>query len=438
MKALSFLGATKYWIVTYCWQEKECQTELFPQAVAEIFRPEKLFIFVTPTAKKYKPPKGEKCETCGQVLPEPKEKRTYLEVLIERLRHLVEIEVVEIPEGKSEEELWQIFERCAEVVGEGDEILLDITHAFRSLPMVVFTVAAYLRATKKAKISRIVYGAYEARRPLRTPPEPTDKAPIFDLTPLLDLLDWLNGAEFLLRRSDATLLAKRLIGVHKAAWKERTSEDLPKKLEKFGKALEEFSLALHLARPREVMSNASNLLKVLEEVKPEVEKWAKPFGVILEQVKSEAEKFAYATPDKLDEENLKKQLELIRHFVEKELLAQAILLAREWVVSWIALKHGGDWLDKNYREDVIEEALNQASLRLRKESSEVPEWFEKLPKSEKVAGLWGWLTKLRNDLAHCRMSKNAEPIESIVPQAKKIAERLEELINELPTNLSRR
>ncbi|MFN3975202.1 MAG: CRISPR-associated DxTHG motif protein [Dehalococcoidia bacterium] len=41
-------------------------------------------------------------------------------------------------------------------VNEGDEVILNITHSFRSIPLMAFTVAAYLRATKKATISRIV------------------------------------------------------------------------------------------------------------------------------------------------------------------------------------------------------------------------------------------------------------------------------------------
>jgi len=57
--------------------------------------------------------------------------------------------------------------------------------------------------TKGVTIGRIVYGVYEAR-------DEDNRAPFFDLTLLLDLLDWLSGAEFFLQRSDATLLVERL------------------------------------------------------------------------------------------------------------------------------------------------------------------------------------------------------------------------------------
>lgn len=409
MKAISFLGTGKYETVTYCWQGRECQTHLFPEAVARIFEPEELFLLVTPTAKEHE------------------QGRENFRVLCERLGDLVH--PVDIPEGKSPEELWQIFERCAEIVSDGDEILLDITHAFRSIPMIVFAVAAYLRRTKKVNIQHIVYGAYEAR-------DDRNLVPIFDLTPLLDLLDWLSGAEFFLRRSDAALLAEHLRQIHRTAWQQRLGKQLPTKLQSLGGALANLSQALHLARPRDVMRCASSLLSELDAVKPEVEKWAKPFGVVLEQVRAEAEKFAHEKPDQLDAENLSKQLALIEHYLDKGLTMQAVTLAREWVVSWVALQRGeGDWLDRNYRECEIERALNDAARKLRGEQTHVPEWFEGIPQSEQVAKVWDWLTKLRNDLAHCGMRKDAASIKSIQERAQELPGKLRGLWENIPNRV---
>ncbi|MCX7969396.1 MAG: CRISPR-associated DxTHG motif protein, partial [Armatimonadetes bacterium] len=302
---------------------------------------------------------------------------------------------------------------------------LDITHSFRSIPFIVFAVAAYLRRTKNVNICHIVYGAFEAR-------DKQNRAPIFDLTPLLDLLDWLSGAEFLLKRSDAMLLAERLKQVQRTAWSARASDELPKKLQSLGNALANFSKALHLARPLDVMKYARTLVSMLDEVKPEVERWAKPFGVILEQIKAEAAKFAHDAPDRLDAENLKKQLVLIEHYLDKGLIIQAVMLAREWVVSWVALQRcKGDWLDRSYREE-IEKALGAASARLRREKACVPDWFEQIPKNDAVAQVWEWLANLRNDLAHCGMRKDAASIDSIEQRAREIPQKLRALMEDVP------
>ncbi|MDK2876260.1 MAG: hypothetical protein PWQ22_670 [Archaeoglobaceae archaeon] len=401
MKVLTFLGTGRYEPVTYVWRdergERSYTSHLFPEAVARIFKPEKVLVFVTPQAKTHE----------------------HFQVLSQQLGDL--LQPVDIPEGKSEAELWEIFDHVAASVEENDAVLLDITHAFRSIPMIVFAVAAYLRRTKSVTIERIIYGAYEARE--------NGKAPIFDLTPLLDLLDWLNGAEFFLQRSDATLLADRLRSIHQQAWKTQASSDLPKQLKSVAKKLENLSQALHLAHPRDVMHFADELKSKLKETTSEVQRWAKPFAVILEQVRSEVARFAYDEPERLDRENYQKQLMIIEHLVEKGLLVQAILLAREWVVSWVILQKGDfDWLNRDHRQEV-EKALGAAGQRVQQNPAEVPVWFEKLPKSDDVAELWSQISQLRNDLAHCGMSRHAVDVKRIKQEdAKEILQQLKELI----------
>ncbi len=43
------------------------------------------------------------------------------------------VEQVEIPIGIDEKEIWNIFEIIFEKINEGDEIYIDITHAFRNI-----------------------------------------------------------------------------------------------------------------------------------------------------------------------------------------------------------------------------------------------------------------------------------------------------------------
>jgi len=420
MKAISFIGASRYDPVTYYWregqEEKEVQTHLFPEAVYRIFQPEKLLVLVTPRARSYKPPGCEK---------------TYLETLEERLGDVVE--PVDIPEGRSEAELWEIFSRCAEAVGEGEEILLDVTHAFRSLPLIVFSVAAYLSRAKRVRISRIVYGAYEAREPFRTPPEPTDRAPIFDLTPLLDLLDWLQGVDEFLRRADASGLSQRLREAHSRPWREGEGGELPRALKNVADGLERLSRALHLARPLDIMKEAKGLLPLLEEASKEVERWAKPFATVLERVRMEISQLAHEEPERLDKEHLQKQLAIIRYFLDKGLYAQAVLLAREWMVNWAILQGlEGDWLDGKVREKA-EKALGAAHSKVKGGKGGLPEWLASLHYWREVGKLWSWISvNLRNDLAHCGMRKGAASAESVERRAREIPKKLEGLLSGAP------
>jgi hypothetical protein len=207
---------------------------------------------------------------------------------------------------------------------------------------------------------------------------------------------------------------------------------LPRRLQSVGSKLKLFSQAIQLARPRDAMRNASELLPLLQEATSEAEQWAKPFAAILKQIEGEAHKFAHDAWDRLDSEHLQKQLTLIEHFVKKGLWVQAILLAREWVVSWIALqRQAGDWRDERYREDDLEAALGAAHQRLQGRDSEVPPWFDELPESQQVAKLWSELTQLRNDVAHCGMRASVAPIARINQRAREVVPRLKALLKDV-------
>jgi len=409
MKALSFLGAIRYQTVTYVWEGLSHTTSLFPEALARIFSPKEVIVFVTKTARDYRPSEAEPA---------------YTETLKQRLEGLIRFE--EIPEGRSEAELWEIFNRVSGAVREGETVILDITHAFRSIPMIVFAVASYLRRTKNVNVERIVYGAFEAREPLRTPPQPQDRAPIFDLTPLLELMDWTGGAEALLKRGDAGLIADKMIAAHQTLWRTRTGT--PARLKTLGRKLQDFSQALHLSRPREVMRTAHELLSLLEEAQDEFQRWALPFALLAEQIRRELEPLAFAEPDALSRENLERQVGLVEYYLRKGLVVQAVTLAREWVIPFVLLcRGGGNWLRRVDREDV-ERALGAAAAGLRGETAEVPGWFDGLPQRDRLAHLRNKLGQLRNDLAHCGMSEDARRADAIANDARAIPEELRELL----------
>jgi len=408
MKALCFLGTGDYKTTTYVWrksgEERSHETHLFPEAVARIFQPEKIFVLVTPQAREH----------------------ANFKTLCDRLGSLVER--VDIPEGKSEAELWAIFQKCTEAVSEGDTILLDVTHAFRSLPLLVFAVAAYLSRTKSVTIQRIVYGAYEAR-------SEQNRSPVFDLTPLMDLLDWLSGAEALLRRSDAVIMAEKLDQTHRHLYKTSATEELPLHLQKIASSLQKLSRMLYLCCPLEVMRIANYLLPQLDKAVTEAAKWAKPFSVILHQVRSEVAALAYHQPEVLDAGNLRKQLALIEHYLSKGLTLQAVTLAREWIVSWAIGQRGqGDWLNADLRMDV-EHALGAMAAAKQGKQEQVPGWAAGLPRAEQISSLWHQLTQLRNTLAHCWMRKDPPSVKTIEDKARQIPEWLYGLLEEVSNDI---
>lgn len=119
-------------------------------------------------------------------------------------RHgLPEVEIVDIPDGASEEQLWTIFRIVRDAVAEGDEIVFDVTHSFRSLPVIMTVLLRYLAVAKGVVLSACLYGAWEARDGDNVP-----IAPVFDLTPFFTLDGWTHAIRSFELFGDAAELKK--------------------------------------------------------------------------------------------------------------------------------------------------------------------------------------------------------------------------------------
>lgn len=407
--ALSTIGPTTYKEIEYCWaprgQEPQTyRTALFPLAVDAFFRPEKLLLMVTPEARTH-------------------ENRCYIErVLGPRLQ------LVPIPPGRTEEELWQIFDIVSDAVPEGAEVILDVTHAFRSLPFVIFGVVNYLRRIKRIPLQRIVYGAYEAKE---TGPDGVQRAPVFDLTMLVDLHEWLQAVEAFTVRSEGQKLADLLAEAHRRPWLsgERGEVELPRQLQRMAGCIKEFSQSVRLLRPLEALEAAARAQTLIRHVEQEAARWAKPFRHILSRLTDELSPLATGDARALDEEGLRRQLSLIKHYVQKDLIVQAVLLGREWLVNWLAWRAGNKpWLNRDTRQE-LERVLGLAGRRLQEGDTEaLPSWYDALPEAGAVADLWRWLTNLRNDVAHCAMNDHPAPCSSIRERAEELVQRLSKLL----------
>lgn len=101
-----------------------------------------------------------------------------------------------IKEGFSQEEIWSIFETVADEIQEGDQVILDITHAFRFLPMLGIVLLNYLKTTKNVNVIGIHYGAFEKLGSFQEVKEmkiEDRNAPILDLKTLLEFQTWTSA-----------------------------------------------------------------------------------------------------------------------------------------------------------------------------------------------------------------------------------------------------
>ena len=400
MLVMTVLGTGTYQETTYVWDDGErirrYRSALFPVALDAWLAPERSLVLLTPDSAAHANWRQLQAQLGERAEP------------------------VLIPAGKSEAELWQIFDALVAAVPEQAELVLDVTHGFRSLPLFAAVAALVLRRLRGVTIQRILYGAFEARDRER------DETPVFDLSPLVDLAEWASGIEALERSGDGRLLAARIQATHRDLYRRRSPE-LPRHLARVGKELDSLSQATWLARPLEALAAAHRLDQRLATAQEELARWTPPFAVLAERVRAEIGPLAHPEPEQLDEANLRAQLELIRYALGKGLVLQAVTLAREWLVSWYLWRTFPElrpsWLQRESRQRA-ENELNALQQQLRNGSP----ILDALPE-RRIAEVWDQVAQLRNDLAHCGMRPDPMTSKQTIDRAKRLVTGLAGLVD---------
>jgi CRISPR-associated DxTHG motif protein len=396
MKIITFLGTGNYSPATYCWEDRTCTTNLFPEALAGWLQPDEMLVLLTKEARAF----------------------THWTNLQERLAGKVRLTPVDIPSGKGEAELWQIFQALADSLPTGEEVIFDVTHAFRSLPILSLLAAAYLRVAKAVKLLAVVYGAYEAR-------DADNRAPVFNLTPFVRLLDWITATDRFVKAGDAADLAGLLGEAHQLPWRSATSQSrdgLPRHLKGLGGNLHKLTQALMLARPPEIAEHAAALGRQLAAAAPETARFAQPFVLLLERTQQHVASLAA--------DNLQAQRQLVHWYVEHDHAMQALALAREWLVSWVCHALG---LDLIKGRDAAEKALTHFWRRERGKpiDGELSPLLERLataPQADDLLQAWDPIGDLRNDVLHCGYRDEPRTAGKILKGVEEIAGHLDRLL----------
>ena len=137
-----------------------------------------------------------------------------LQVKLQKLNLQCQIKPKSIPEGFTDEHNQTIFDTVFNVLEDGDHIYLDITNAFRSIPLFGAVLVNYAKfLLTDIHIESVMYGAFEALGPAHQVrqdiPDPADRhAPILHLTEMLRLQEWTIAANDFIYHGNAKQLAE--------------------------------------------------------------------------------------------------------------------------------------------------------------------------------------------------------------------------------------
>jgi CRISPR-associated DxTHG motif protein len=114
-----------------------------------------------------------------------------------------DIECEPIPEGRTSDELWKIFNAVQEQIEPGDIVYVDVTHGFRTLPLLMILALDYVVRAKGATVAQITYGAFEAEDRNSHVARPT-----WDFLPFFGIRDWTAALAQLRQRGDLELFGE--------------------------------------------------------------------------------------------------------------------------------------------------------------------------------------------------------------------------------------
>ncbi len=167
MILLTFLGLGRYVDIIYRYKDKELTSKYIQEALINFFNIDRVIIYATPEVKEHDNLKN------------------FLRILNEKK---INYDIIEIPNVEKEDDLWVLFKKIFESVPENEEIILDITHSFRSLPFLGFLILLFLKEVKNIKINGVYYGAFEMSKKL-------GYALIIDLSKAIDLANWVYATK---------------------------------------------------------------------------------------------------------------------------------------------------------------------------------------------------------------------------------------------------
>lgn len=258
--------------------------------------------------------------------------------LKERLGSLLStgrVQGIEMRAPTGEESLWDLFEILEAEIPPGSEIILDITHGFRTLPLIGTVLTGYTRALKQTKVSAIYYATTDA--------DSDGQSEVIDLTRLDRLMRWSGAIDIYLRQGNPQeierLTSETVHGLVQRGYRAETE-----KLEKtLASNLKDIYSALTTVRGKEIVTGKAFLrARSNLETLCRTNSGTKPMVPLLQFAKDRLSGFLEDSPANL--------LFAVDLCIQYELVQQGLTLLQESIVTILLAMEGyDDFSEKNLR-----------------------------------------------------------------------------------------
>ena len=295
------------------------------------------------------------------------------------------LQIVNISKGKTIEEIWKLFDDIVEQgskLSESEEInvYLDITNAFRHLPLVLYNSLSYLESMNKVRLKGIYYGAFDAIQ--------NGIVPVFDLTNLAKII---RGGYVVKQFEESGNISGIKDFVNEAIIE--NTKDNPERA-KIKYEFDNFQSLFVAGLPLEAGLEAKNLVYKLNKRFPEsgLKATDNLMKRVYERLGNVAVDEKPKTKISLSIKELERTLNFIKWEIDTQNISNALLLLREWVISRVMFANGelDNWIDKEKRAKT-EQMLGLYSYKHNLFKDHIGYEF---------IHNWRFLTERRNEYAH--------------------------------------
>jgi CRISPR-associated Csx2 family protein len=397
---ISFLGTGNYTECDYVFKEKYMKTKYIQLALISFFcndftKEDRILFFLTEDAK-------------------AKSWENGLKEKIQSLNLVAEVKTINIPVGKSEDEIWEIFNTMHEALYDNDSVIFDITHAFRSIPMLGFITLYYANFIKNVTIKDIYYGAFEARD------IDTNRTPIFQLTQFYNLIQWSSAADAFVNYG----INDKLNSIVKE------TSHLYHGTDGIASAISTVTESMSTLRGSDIVKGS-----IFSFCKNKIDKlqangtFQTAFKPIMQKVKEKLSLF--------NENDSMNFLYAVKWYLDHKMIPQALTMMQEGLLTFIMEMKKIDYHERKNR-DCVSYYLNfisntqgqNKSFHLDNDKEQKCKTWGLTPDDAffiNAAGIYSDVRNLRNDVNHGGFNKGATPYQNIILKANKHFETLEKL-----------
>lgn len=327
--------------------------------------------------------------------------------------------VYDLPEGYTSEQIWDIFDLILSKLQINDEVYLDITHAFRHIPMLALALINYAKTLKSITVKAIYYGAFEkilndhgiSGSKFETLPVEKRVAPVLNLLSLEQLQQWSFAAQNFNKYGNSSFISDLTKNELKPILnKTKGKHEGAKKMQKFSYSLSEVTNNIATCRGKKI-EEQETLLSTLHLVMDLKESgtFIKPFEVLLGNIEDKLRK--------LSAESAPSWFNAAKWCLEHKLIQQGITLLLEGIISHVIKKiNKPDTLNSSEKDvrDIVSQALHIGSRKLafenwnvvaKKNKATIKEVLELEDLSE-LFPIYSAISNKRNDINHAGYLNN--------------------------------